>query len=223
MVKELVDKTKWAQNILQHLHLEYPDAGTMLNYSSHFQLLFAVVLSAQSTDAQVNRVTEKIFEKYSTPEDFASMDIVELEELVHGVGLYKGKAKNIKNLSKIILGKYDGQVPSEFNDLLELPGVGRKTANVVISVAFKQPGLGVDTHVQRVANRLGLVCTTNPDKTEQELKTIIPIDWWSKAHHLLIFHGRKICLARKANCSDCVLQTLCLKGLSRGLSRGRGC
>ncbi|MDD3024765.1 MAG: endonuclease III [Syntrophomonadaceae bacterium] len=211
-----MDKTEWAQNILQLLQTEYPDAGTMLKYSSQFELLVAVVLSAQSTDAQVNRVTEKMFEKYRTPEDFASMDIVKLEELVHGVGLYKGKAKNIKNLSKILLEKYAGQVPSEFNALMELPGVGRKTANVMISVAFKQPGLGVDTHVQRVANRLGLVKTKNPDQTEKELKAIIPVDLWSKAHHLFIFHGRKRCMSRRPNCTQCVLENLCLKVVKGG-------
>lgn len=197
--------------IIRVLQTEYPDAGTMLKFSSQFELLVAVVLSAQSTDAQVNRVTEKMFEKYRTPEDFALMDIVEMEELVHGVGLYKGKAKNIKNLSKILLEKYDGQVPSDFSALMELPGVGRKTANVMMSVAFKQPGLGVDTHVQRVANRIGMVSEKNPDRTEKALKAIIPVDLWSQAHHLLIFHGRKICLARKPNCPQCVLETLCQK------------
>ncbi|PKM76334.1 MAG: endonuclease III [Firmicutes bacterium HGW-Firmicutes-15] len=206
-------KKKWALDIIQRLQAEYPDAGTMLKYSSQFELLVAVVLSAQSTDAQVNRVTSKMFEKYCTPEDFAQMDIVEMEELVHGVGLYKGKAKNLKNLSEILLKKFDGKVPSDFNALMELPGVGRKTANVIMSVAFNQPGLGVDTHVQRVANRLGLVTTKNPDQTENQLKAIIPVDLWSKAHHQFIFHGRKTCMARKPNCSQCVLGNLCKKVL----------
>lgn len=210
-----MNKTEWAQNILQMLDTEYPDAGTMLNYSSQFELLLAVVLSAQCTDAQVNKVTQKMFAKYSTPEDFVSLDISEIEGLVHGVGLYKGKAKNIKDLSRILIEKYDGQVPSDFRNLIQLPGVGRKTANVVMSVAFNQPGLGVDTHVQRVANRIGIVRTKNPDQTERELKAIIPMDLWSHAHHLLIFHGRKICLARKPNCLSCVLESLCQKVFDR--------
>jgi endonuclease-3 len=139
------------------------------------------------------------------------LDLLEIEKLIHGVGLYKGKANNIKDLSRILLEKHNGQVPSDFNDLIQLPGVGRKTANVMMSVGFNQPGLGVDTHVQRVANRIGIVKTKNPDHTEKELKAILPMDSWSKAHHLLIFHGRKICLARNPKCSVCVLETLCQK------------
>jgi endonuclease-3 len=187
----------------------------MLEYSSPFELLVAVVMSAQSTDAQVNRVTEKMFAKYRNPDDFALMEVAEMEELIHGVGLYKGKARNIINLSKILLEKYNGRVPSDFSSLLELPGVGRKTANVIMSVAFKQPGLGVDTHVQRVANRIGMVSEKTPDKTEKALKAIITVDLWSQAHHLLIYHGRKICLARKPNCSNCVLETVCQKLIER--------
>ncbi len=208
-----MDKTEWAKKILSKLIIEYPEAGTMLKYSSQFELLVAVVLSAQCTDAQVNKVTEKMFARYRTPEDFAALDILAIEELIHGVGLYKGKARNIKELSRILLEKYDGEVPGDFEALIELPGVGRKTANVVMAVAFNQPGLGVDTHVQRVANRIGMVKTKNPDQTEKELKAIIPIDRWSHAHHLLIFHGRKTCLARKPNCSNCVLESLCQKNI----------
>jgi len=183
----------------------------MLEYSTPFELLIAVVLSAQSTDAQVNRVTTELFKTHNTPSQFASMDETELQELIHGVGLYKSKAKNIKNLSRILLENFAGEVPSDFASLIKLPGVGRKTANVIMSVAFDLPGLGVDTHVQRVSNRLGLVAENNPDKTEKALKTIIPIDYWSKAHHLLIFHGRKVCKSRKPNCPECILNNLCQK------------
>jgi endonuclease-3 len=137
-----------------------------------------------------------------------------LQELIHGVGLYKSKARSIKNLSEILLDNYDGIVPTDFNSLIKLPGVGRKTANVVMSVAFNLPGLGVDTHVQRVSNRLGLVKENNPNKTEKELKEIIPIDYWSKAHHLLIFHGRKICTSRNPNCPNCPVNDLCKKVLN---------
>jgi len=200
-----------AQEIIRRLQLEYPEAGTMLRFTTPFELLVAVVLSAQSTDAQVNRVTAELFESYRTPEDFAQVDLRVLEELIHGVGLNKGKAKHIKSLSGILLEKYRGEVPADFDSLLELPGVGRKTANVMLSVGFDQPGLGVDTHVQRVSNRLGLVKETNPDKTEKALKAIIPIDHWSKAHHLFIFHGRKVCLARKPDCAQCILEDICQK------------
>ena len=207
------DKKELAKEILQCLQLEYPEAGTMLRFSTTFELLVAVVLSAQSTDAQVNRVTAKLFANCRTPEDFAQIDLGDLEELIHGVGLNKGKAKNIKELSGILLEKYQSEVPSNFEVLLKLPGVGRKTANVMMSVGFNQPGLGVDTHVRRVSNRLGLVKETNPDKTEKALKTIISIDYWSKAHHLLIFHGRQVCKARKPDCDKCVLENICPKGI----------
>ncbi len=200
-----------AEEIIRRLQLEYPEAGTMLRFSTPFELLVAVVLSAQSTDAQVNRVTAELFKNYRTPEDFAQTDLVVLEELIHGVGLNKSKAKHIKGLSGILLEKYRGEVPADFNALLELPGVGRKTANVMMSVGFDQPGLGVDTHVQRVSNRLGLVKETNPEKTEKGLKAIIPINHWSKAHHLFIFHGREVCRARKPDCIHCVLEDICQK------------
>ena len=205
------DKKELAEEILQRLQHEYPDAGTMLQFSTPFELLVAVVLSAQSTDAQVNRVTGNLFARYNTPAQFARMDQQELEECIHGVGLYKGKARSIKKLSGILLTRFEGEVPAAFEDLLELPGVGRKTPNVMMSVGFDQPGLGVDTHVQRVSNRLGLVKETNPDKTEKVLKGIIPIDYWSKAHHLFIFHGRKVCTARKPQCTQCVLKDVCMK------------
>jgi endonuclease-3 len=197
--------------ILERLRAEYPDAGTMLEFSSTFELLIAVVLSAQSTDVQVNRVTAELFKTYCTPEDFAQIDIEVLQDLIHGVGLNKGKAKNIKRLSSILLEEYQSQVPSDFASLMELPGVGSKTANVMMSVGFNKPGLGVDTHVLRVSNRLGLVREKSADKTEKALKAIIPIDLWSQAHHLFIFHGRKICIARKPNCNQCVLEDICQK------------
>jgi len=205
------DKKKRVLKILDRLRGEYPDAGTMLKYSSTFELLIAVVLSAQSTDVQVNQVTAELFKKHHTPEDFARIDLGVLEEMIHGVGLNKGKARNIKRLSGLLLEKYQSEVPSDFAALMELPGVGRKTANVMMSVGFGQPGLGVDTHVRRVSNRLGLVKEANPDKTEKALKEIIPIEYWNKAHHLLIFHGRKICKARQPDCIHCVLENICPK------------
>lgn len=209
----VISSKKRAKEILHRLELEYQDAGTMLEYKSIFELLVAVILSAQSTDAQVNRVTRVLFVTSNIPQDFAGMDIIELEDAIRGVGLYKAKARSIQNISRILVEKYQGQVPDNFDDLLQLPGIGRKTANVILSVGFNQPGLGVDTHVHRVSNRLGLVKEQYPDKTELILKSIIPRKNWSQAHHLLIFHGRRICTARKPKCSDCILESLCPKNL----------
>ncbi len=202
---------KRSQEIIKTLQEAYPDAGPMLRFTSPFELLVAVVLSAQSTDDQVNRVTALLFNEFKTPADFAAMDINELEERIKGVGLYKNKAKNIKNLSTLLLENYAGEVPSDFNALINLPGVGRKSANVVLSVAFKLPGLGVDTHVQRVSNRIGIVSEKTPDKTEKALKAIIPRELWSQSHHLLIFHGRRVCKARKPDCPHCCIEAYCQK------------
>jgi endonuclease-3 len=199
--------------ILDRLQLQYPDADTMLNFSTPFELLVAVVLSAQSTDVQVNRVTAALFACGNTPQQLARMDLPELEGLIRGVGLYKAKAKSIKRIAEILLEKYQGQVPADMVLLMELPGVGRKTANVMMSVGFHQPGLGVDTHVQRVSNRLGLVKQKNPDQTEQALKAIIPMESWSRAHHLFIFHGRRICTARQPDCAACILEDICIKAI----------
>lgn len=206
-----MDLKKRSSLIFEALNEEYPDAATMLKFSTIFELVVAVVLSAQSTDEQVNRVTAKLFKKYNTPYDFAEIDAPLLEDLIKGVGLYKKKAANIKKLSRVIRDKYNGAVPDDFNQLLELPGVGRKTANVIMSVGFDQPGLGVDTHVMRVANRLGLVDSIKPIEVEMALKKLIPVEMWSKAHHLLIFHGRKVCKARKPHCQDCVVKRYCFQ------------
>ncbi|CFX57815.1 Endonuclease III [Syntrophomonas zehnderi OL-4] len=197
--------------IIELLQQAYPDAGPMLNYNSTFELLVAVVLSAQSTDEQVNRVTADLFVDANTPADFAAMDIGELEERIKGVGIYKNKAKNIRQLSTILLEKYGGKVPEDFAQLLELPGIGRKSANVIMAVGFNRPGLGVDTHVQRVVNRIGLVEEKHPEKTEKALKAILPEEIWSISHHLFIFHGRKVCKARRPACQDCCIEPYCQK------------
>ncbi|MGI5912450.1 MAG: endonuclease III [Syntrophomonadaceae bacterium] len=195
--------------IIELLIKEYPRADTRLNFTNRFELLIAVVLSAQSTDDQVNKVTAELFKKYNTPLMLAQIDLKELEELIRGVGLYKNKARNIRIISKIIMQDYGGEVPGDFNELLKLPGVGRKTANVVLSVGFNQPGLGVDTHVYRVAKRLGIVNGKNVVQIETTLKRVIPKRLWSKTHHLLIAHGRQICRARKPDCSNCILLERC--------------
>lgn len=203
-----MDKEQIA-NVLNALEREYPDAGTLLKYSNVFELLVAVILSAQSTDEQVNRVTPDLFKQFPTPESMAGADLQELEQAIKAVGLYRSKAANIKKMARVLLDKFNGVVPGEFEQLLELPGVGRKTANVVMDVGFGEPGLGVDTHVHRVTNRVGMVNSTQKNQTEHYLKQLIPEHKWGQAHHLLIFHGRRVCKARKPDCSNCILESQC--------------
>jgi endonuclease-3 len=197
------------EKILELLEKKYPNAKTALNFSTTFQLLIATMLSAQSTDKQVNKVTEKIFKKYSEPEHFSKLMPDKLAEEIKGVGLYNNKSKNIIETSKIIENCYAGKTPNDFDSLLSLPGVGRKTANVVLSNAFGKDAIAVDTHVHRVSNRLGLADSKNPEATEQQLKKCIPKEKWSAAHHWLILHGREICKAQRPNCEICFLSHLC--------------
>jgi endonuclease-3 len=204
---------KRTQKILDILQDAYPQAGTRLNFQSPFQLLVAVVLSAQSTDEQVNQVTKRLFSQYSTPQGMAYLPMEELQELIKGVGLFRNKARHIKALSEILIEKYGGEVPHTFEELIELPGVGRKSANVVMAVGFGLPGLGVDTHVHRVSNRLGLVDAKQPHQTEAGLKAQIPRQRWGQAHHLLISHGRAVCKARSPQCSFCPLESMCPKNI----------
>jgi len=204
---------KRVTRILDLLAAEYPEAETMLVFDSRFELLVAVILSAQSTDEQVNRATAELFKKYNTPVGLAHASLSELETMIKGVGIYKNKAKNIKAMAGMLLDSYDGEVPGEFDELLKLPGVGRKTANVMLAVGFNKPGLGVDTHIHRVSNRLGLVNTKNTDSTEKELKALIPRELWGESHHLFIWHGRRVCKARKPLCQECVLEELCQKNI----------
>lgn len=201
--------------IINRLQEAYPDAGPMLKFSSRFELLVAVVLSAQSTDEQVNRVTAALFKEARRPEDFAAMPLAELEEKIKGVGLYKNKARSIKKLSLMLLEQHGGEVPGDYDALLQLPGVGTKSANVIIAVGFGLPGLGVDTHVHRVTNRLGLVQEKTPEKTEKALKALLPEKIWSPSHHLFIFHGRQICKARNPACEQCCVEDLCAKVLTK--------
>lgn len=197
------------QKIIKLLKQEYPNADTRLHFSNRLELLIAVVLSAQSTDEQVNKVTPELFSRFNSAQELAAMDIEELEELIRGVGLYKNKARHIKGLAEKIAVDYDGKVPDTFDELLKLPGVGRKSANVMLSVGFDQPGLGVDTHVKRVARRLGITSEKNSNLIEKDLKQVIPVSLWSDSHHLLIAHGRAVCQARKPQCSNCILVDLC--------------
>ena len=199
--------------ILQILSEIYPDASTRLHYDNLYQLMVAVVLSAQCTDEQVNKVTPTLFKYYPDINSMAKADLNKLEELINGVGLYRAKAKNLKESAVIIRDKYNGQIPDQFEDLLNLPGIGRKTANVIISVGFGKPGLAVDTHVQRVANRTGMAHAKTPHQTEMQLKQNIPRNRWNQTHHLLIFHGRQICKARNPLCDTCPIEKYCEKNL----------
>ncbi|MDD4561949.1 MAG: endonuclease III [Syntrophomonadaceae bacterium] len=205
----IMQEKERVRKIIELLKKEYPDAKTRLHFSNRLELLVAVVLSAQSTDEQVNKVTPELFSWFSSAQELAAMDIEELEELIRGVGLYKNKARHIKGLAQKIAVDYAGEVPGTFDELLKLPGVGRKSANVMLSVGFDQPGLGVDTHVKRVARRLGISTAKNTTQIEKDLKQVIPVSLWSDSHHLLIAHGRAVCQARKPKCGDCILAALC--------------
>lgn len=200
------EKTK---KILEELKRLYPNVKTMLKFTTPFELLVATILSAQSTDKQVNRITGPLFKKYNTPQDFAALEPAELEEMIKGCGLYRNKSRNIIAASRMLLEKYGGEVPRDLESLMELPGVGRKTANVVLSNAFGQEAIAVDTHVFRVANRLGLAESSTPLGTEMDLQQAVPRELWSKAHHWLINHGRQVCSARKPKCSSCTLRPWC--------------
>lgn len=195
--------------ILDILEKTYPDAHCELNHENAFQLLIATVLSAQTTDKKVNKVTEGLFKKYKTPEDFSELSEEELQEEIREIGLYKNKSKNIIALCKMLIEKYGGEVPRTMEELVELPGVGRKTANVVLSNAFGVPAIAVDTHVFRVSNRIGIACGKDVTETENQLMENIPKERWSKAHHLLIFHGRRTCSSRKPKCEECSVAPYC--------------
>lgn len=202
--------------VLDRLACAYPDADTELNFANPFELLMATILSAQCTDRQVNLVTPRLFAQYPTPEDMAQLSEEALGEIIHSCGFYRTKARNMIETCKTLVRDHDSMVPSDFEILQSLPGVGRKTANVVISNAFGQSAIAVDTHVFRVANRIGLVNAKNVLDTEKQLMECIPRDQWSKAHHWLIHHGRQVCSARKPACYRCVLLPWCRYGQEHG-------
>lgn len=187
----------------------YADAKPALVFRNPFELLVAVILSAQCTDQRVNIVTKRLFAKAATAEAIVKMGLSRLEEEIHECGFYHAKAKNILATSEILAHDYDGKVPEDFDTLIALPGVGRKTANVVMSVAFNYPAIAVDTHVFRVANRLRLATGETPEEVECGLQKAIPREQWSDAHHWLIWHGRKICKSRRPLCADCPLAKFC--------------
>lgn len=194
---------------LDILSVEYKDAKAALDYTTPFELLVAVVLSAQCTDVRVNMITKRLFPTYSDPKDMLALGVEGIEPLIRDCGLYKAKAKHLVGLCDRLLSVYGGEVPQDFEALESLPGVGRKTANVVMSVAFGVPAIAVDTHVFRVSNRLRLAIGKTPDAVEAKLKKVIPMEDWSNAHHWLIWHGRKVCKARNPLCGECVLNHVC--------------
>lgn len=196
--------------ILRLLHEEHPDAHCALHHRNALELLVATILSAQCTDERVNKVTPALFEAYPDAEAFANADIHELEEAVRSTGFYRNKAQNIQEACRRIVTEYDGEVPDNMKDLLTLRGVARKTANVVLGTWYGiADGVVVDTHVKRLSNRLGLTTQSNPDKIERDLMALAPRSEWVDLSHLLIFHGRRVCSARKPNCAECVLNHLC--------------
>ena len=201
------DRIKEVLDILEGMH---PEAMCALDHGSEFELLTAVVLSAQTTDVSVNKVTPALFARYPSPEALAAADQSDVIGIIKTIGLYKTKSANIIKLAQKLTSDFGGRVPDTFEELVSLPGVGRKTANVVLAEAFGKPAIAVDTHVFRVANRIGLTDEKDVNATEDSLKERLPESMWIRAHHLLIFHGRKVCHARRPDCESCGLKDICL-------------
>ena len=199
-----------ALKVIELLEKEHADAKIALHHSNPLELLVATILSAQATDEQINKITPSLFKKYKTAEDFANADLKELEQYIKSSGFYHNKAKNLKNCCKMLVEKYNSKVPKTMAELIELPGVARKTANIVLSNAYGiVEGIAVDTHVRRLAQRLGLSEYDDPEKIEKDLMRLVPRDKWTRITDLLIFHGRRICTAKKPNCASCVLNKIC--------------
>jgi endonuclease III len=195
--------------IIERLAAEYPDAKIALRYRNELELLVSVMLSAQTTDVNVNRVTERLFEKYKRPEDYLAVPPDELERDIYATGFYRQKAKALRGTMAMLLEEFDGRVPHRLEDLVRLPGVARKTANVVAAELGDPQGIVVDTHVRRLSQRLGLTRQEDPVKIERELQRLVPREYWGLFPHLLIWHGRRICIARVPRCEDCVINDLC--------------
>lgn len=209
------------QVVIERIEHMFPEAECELNHRNPFELLVAVVLSAQATDALVNKVTPGLFEQYSSPEDFAYAPLEDIEQAIRSIGLYRNKAKNLKKLSASLLERHDGRVPETQEELVELAGVGRKTANVVASVAFGVPAIAVDTHVERVSKRLG-ICRwkDNVTQVEQTLMRRLPKEKWSEMHHQLIFFGRYHCKSQAPQCPSCPVLDYCREGQKRMRKEG---
>ena len=199
-----------AQKVMALLEKEHSDAEIALHYTNPLELLVATILSAQCTDERVNKVTKTLFKKYTKAKDYAQADLKELEQNIKSTGFYRNKAKNLKKCCQLLVEKYNSKVPKTMEELLELPGVARKTANIVLSNAYGIiAGLAVDTHVRRLAQRLGLTENSDQDKIEKDLMTIVPKEQWARITDLLIFHGRRVCDSRKPKCDVCVLNKIC--------------
>lgn len=199
----------YIKKVYDTLKKMYPDAGPELIFADNLQLLIAVILSAQTTDKRVNAVTGDLFQKYKTVNDFAEAECSDLEKYIKSIGLASAKSRNIVACCKKIRDDFNGDIPREKSELLHLPGVGEKTANVVINVAFGKPALAIDTHVLRLSNRLGMINTKNLRLAQTQLESIVPMEKWGEMHHLLIWHGRRICHARNPACDNCGLYALC--------------
>jgi endonuclease-3 len=205
-------KSTQAAEVVRRLHQEYPDAHTALDFETPLQLLIATILSAQCTDVRVNIVTKTLFKKYRSAEDYANASQDELNEDIRSINFHYNKARSIRGACKMIIEEFDGEVPRTMEELVKLPGVARKTANVVLGTAFGIPsGMVVDTHIKRVIFRLGLTSETDPVKVERDLVKVIPQKEWIFAGHAIIWHGRRICHARKPDCDNCVLEDICPK------------
>ena len=201
---------KVAVEIVKKLTEMYPDAKCSLDFKTPFEMLVAVCLSAQCTDERVNKTTPSIFAQYDTPEDLANAKLEDLEKLVRPCGFYKNKSKNLISAGKTIVSDFDGEVPQTMDELITIPGVGRKSANVIMLEAFDNPqGIAVDTHCKRIANRLGFSKETEPSKIEQDLCRLIPKEYWKDVNHIFIWHGRNLCTSRNPKCSRCKLRKYC--------------
>ncbi len=208
--------------IIQRLEKAIPEPETALHHKTPFQLLVATILSAQCTDARVNRVTPSLFQRYSTPDDFSKAGLADLEAVIRSTGFYKNKAKNIVGCARAVVYRFKGQVPGTMEALLTLPGVGRKTANVVLGSVFGKPALVVDTHVRRVANRLKLTQSNHPDQIEIDLGRLLPKEKWTSGAHRILLHGRHVCTARNPHCLACPLFNLCPAEAEKKRAAGRG-
>ena len=206
----MVLNKKNASKLIKLLNKSIKNPKTSLKYRNKFTLLTSVVLSAQCTDVNVNNVTKNIYKKYYTPKHFVDLGIYKIKNLIKKIGLFKNKSRNLYFLSKILFEKHNSKVPNKFEELILLPGVGRKTANVVLNAAFNQSTIAVDTHVFRVSNRTGLSNEKTPEKVESKLLEIIPKEHIKKAHHLILLHGRDICKSRKPLCKKCIINKICL-------------
>lgn len=199
----------YTQQIMSQLALDFPNAASELHFNSPYQLLVAVILSAQCTDKRVNQVTPALFKVANTPQQMADLPLEQIEQLIHSCGFYHSKATYLKDMSQDLLDRFNGQVPNNLADLQSLKGVGRKTANVVYAVAFGGQAIAVDTHVFRVSNRLGIVDASNVLDTEKQLMQVLPQDTWADSHHYILLHGRYVCKSQNPNCKECSVKQFC--------------